>query len=543
MKHLPYLLILTLLTLIACNATPDGEKAKKVVTIDNLKKHVEYLSSDLCEGRKPFSKGAERAVEYLAQEMKSIGLKPIQGDSYLQEVPLVLSQTQCSEVMAINTPKGKLDLKHNEGFVAFSKRIEEEISIDKAELVFAGYGIVAPEYGKNDYAGIENPENKVAIVMVNDPGLGSTGHYFKGDTMTYYGRWTYKFEEGARQGLKGVLIIHEDRGAGYPFSVPVASAGSKLYVNNPDDSSYHCALEGWLSNSAARELLKQNGYDMDQLIAEAKKPDFQPFDLKSDVSVSMKNRFTYNSSPNVVGYIEGSKPNEENIVCIAHWDHLGYGKPINGDSIINGTTDNATAMAWLLETARAFKALDKQPERSIVFLVPTCEETGFHGTTYYVQNPIFPIEKTISVINLDVIPLWGANNDVTITGYGHSTLDDMVTRLAAKYNRYVMADPEAFNGMFYRSDHFPFMQQGVPAMFAKGWSDNRQHGKEWASAKIKDYWANIYHKPTDQLYPGTDNYEGLMQEVHLFFDLAYELVTTDVYPQWKPASEFANIRK
>ena len=379
--------------------------------------------------------------------------------------------------------------------------------------------------------------------MVNDPGLGSTGHYFKGDTMTYYGRWTYKFEEGARQGLKGVLIIHEDRGAGYPFSVPVASAGSKLYVNNPDDSSYHCALEGWLSNSAARELLKQNGYDMDQLIAEAKKPDFQPFDLKSDVSVSMKNRFTYNSSPNVVGYIEGSKPNEENIVCIAHWDHLGYGKPINGDSIINGTTDNATAMAWLLETARAFKALDKQPERSIVFLVPTCEETGFHGTTYYVQNPIFPIEKTISVINLDVIPLWGANNDVTITGYGHSTLDDMVTRLAAKYNRYVMADPEAFNGMFYRSDHFPFMQQGVPAMFAKGWSDNRQHGKEWASAKIKDYWANIYHKPTDQLYPETDNYEGLMQEVHLFFDLAYELVTTDVYPQWKPASEFANIRK
>lgn len=254
MKHLPYLLILTLLTLIACNATPDGEKAKKVVTIDNLKKHVEYLSSDLCEGRKPFSKGAERAVEYLAQEMKSIGLKPIQGDSYLQEVPLVLSQTQCSEVMAINTPKGKLDLKHNEGFVAFSKRIEEEISIDKAELVFAGYGIVAPEYGKNDYAGIENPENKVAIVMVNDPGLGSTGHYFKGDTMTYYGRWTYKFEEGARQGLKGVLIIHEDRGAGYPFSVPVTSAGSKLYVNNPDDSSYHCALEGWLSNSAAREL-------------------------------------------------------------------------------------------------------------------------------------------------------------------------------------------------------------------------------------------------------------------------------------------------
>lgn len=543
MKRLPYLMLMVLLALMACTATSDAEKAKKVATIDNLKKHVEYLSSDLCEGRKPFSKGAERAVDYLVQEMKSIGLKPINEDSYLQEVPLVLSQTQCSEVMTLNTPKGKFDLKHNEGFVAFSKRIEEEISIDKAGLVFAGYGIVAPEYGKNDYAGIKNPENKVAVVMVNDPGLGSTGHYFKGDTMTYYGRWTYKFEEGARQGLKGVLIIHEDRGAGYPFSVPVASASSKLYVNNPDDTSYHCALEGWLSNSAARELLKRNGYDMDQLIAEAKKPDFQPFDLKSDVSVSMKNTFTYNSSPNVVGYIEGSKKNEESIVCIAHWDHLGYGKPIDGDSIINGATDNATAMAWLLETARIFKALDKQPERGIVFLVPTCEETGFLGTNYYVANPLYPMEKTISVINLDVIPLWGSNNDVTITGYGHSTLDDMVTRLAAKYNRYVMADPEAFNGMFYRSDHFPFMQQGVPAMFAKGWSDNRKHGKEWATAKIKDYWAKTYHKPTDQLNPETDDYEGLMQEVHLFFDLAYELVTTDVYPQWKPTSEFANIRK
>lgn len=542
MKRYPYLLLLAGLLVAACSTGHDAKRAKESASINNLKKHVEYLSSDLCEGRKPFSKGAERAVNYLSEEMKAIGLKPINGDSYLQEVPLVLAQTQCSEVMSIQTPKGNLDLKHNEGFVAFSKRIEEEISIDKAELVFAGYGIVAPEYGKNDYEGIENPENKVAIVMVNDPGLGNTGHYFKGDTMTYYGRWTYKFEEGARQGLKGVLIIHEDRGAGYPFSVPVASAPSKLYVNQPDNKDYHCALEGWISNASARELLKQNGYDMDALLAEAKKPDFKPFDLASSVSVSMKNTFTYNSSPNVVGYIEGSKKNDESIVCIAHWDHLGYGKPIDGDSIINGTTDNATAMAWLLETARIFKTLDKQPERSIVFLVPTCEETGFLGTNFYVDNPIYPIDKTVAVINLDVIPLWGANNDLTITGYGHSTLDDMVTRLASNYDRYVMPDPEAFNGMFYRSDHFPFMQKGIPAIFAKGWSDNREHGKEWSSAKIKDYWANVYHKPTDQLYPETDNYDGLMQEVHLFFDLAYELVNTDVYPQWKSTSEFANKR-
>lgn len=540
MKLWFYLFLLALPWMAGCQTLDDAEQAKKVVTIDQLRKHVEYLSSDSCEGRKPFSPGADRAVRYLTQEMKSIGLKPIDGDSYLQEVPLVLSRTRCSDYMTLNTPKGKLDLQHNVGFVAFSKRLEEEIRIDEAELVFAGYGIVAPEYGKNDFAGIEQPENKVAVVIVNDPGLGSDdGHYFKGDTMTYYGRWTYKLEEGARQRLKGVLIIHEDRGAGYPWSVVTASASSKLYVNDPEGQAYHCPLEGWISNESARELLARNGHDFDELKEKAKRNDFKPFPLASTVTVSMQNRFTYNNSPNVVGYIEGTRKDAENIVCMAHWDHLGYGKPIEGDSIINGATDNATAMAWLLETARAFKQLKQQPERNLVFLIPTCEETGFLGTNYYVDHPLYPIDQTVAVINLDVIPLWGANNDVTITGYGHSSLDEMVARLATKYNRYVMPDPEAFNGMFYRSDHFPFVRKGVPAMFAKGWSDNRLHGKEWSAQKIKDYWANTYHKPTDQLHPETDNYDGLMQEVHLFFDLAYELANSDTYPQWKPGSEFA----
>ena len=521
----------------------DAENARKTATIANLKRCTEYLSSDSCQGRKPFSAGAERAVNYLSDEMKAIGLKPINGDSYLQEVPFILAETECSEVMTINTPKGEIPLKYMSDFVGFSKRIEPEIDIKNAELVFAGYGIVAPEYGKNDYAGIENPENKVAVVIVNDPGLGKTGDYFKGDIMTYYGRWMYKYEEGARQGVKGVLIIHEDRGAGYPWNVVAAGAKSKLYIDNKEDQSYYCPLEGWISNEAARELLKRNGYDLATLQEEARKPDFKPIPLQSTVNVSMQNKFTYNNSPNVVGYIEGSKKNGESIVYTAHWDHLGYGTPIEGDSIINGATDNATAMAWLLETARCFKALRQQPERSIVFLVPTCEETGFHGTIYYTEHPIFPIEKTAAVINLDVIPLWGANNDVTITGYGHSTLDDTIAGLAKKYNRYVMPDPDAFNGMFYRSDHFPFLKKGIPAMFAKGWNDNREHGKEWSAEKIKDYWANVYHKPTDQVHPETDNYDGVMQEVQLFFDLGYKLANTTDFPQWKAGSEFSNILK
>lgn len=542
MKH-TLILLLVLCLLTACSVGNDAEQAKQAATISHLKRHTEYLSSDSCQGRKPFSAGAERAVKYLADEMKTIGLQPIHGDSYLQEVPFVLSETKCSEEMTLTTPQGKLPLKYLTDFVGFSKQIVPEISIKDAELVFAGYGIVAPEYGKNDYAGIRNPGNTVAVVIVNDPGLGSTGHYFKGDTMTYYGRWMYKYEEGARQGLKGVLIIHEDRAAGYPWNVVVAGAKSKLYIDNKEDTNYYCPLEGWITGSAARELLKRNGYDLATLQEQAKKPGFKPIPLKSGVSVSMHNTFTYNNSPNVAGYIAGSKPGGESIVYTAHWDHLGYGAPIGGDSIINGATDNATAMAWLLETARCFKALKQQPERNIVFLVPTCEETGFHGTIYYTEHPVFPIEKTIAVINLDVIPLWGANNDVTITGYGHSTLDDTVAQLAKKYNRYVMPDPDSFNGMFYRSDHFPFLRKGVPAMFAKGWNDNREHGKEWSAAKIKDYWANVYHKPTDQTHPETDNYDGVMQEVHLFFDLGYELSNSSDVPQWKSGSEFGNVRK
>lgn len=540
MKRLIYTAVLAA-GLASCGTGGDNEaeEAKAVVTADLLRAHAAYLSSDECDGRKPFSAGAERAVEYLEQQMKEIGLTPIGTDgSYRQDVPLVLAAVTCDDTMRITTPQGDMSLRYLEDYTGFTKLIEPEVSIDNAELVFAGYGIVAPEYGKDDYRGLENPENKVAVVFVNDPGLGTEGTYFTGDTMTYYGRWMYKLEEGARQRLKGVLIVHDERGAGYPWSVVTAGARSKLYIDDKADTSYRCPLEGWITEAQARELLRRNGYDFDDVKERSKRPDFKPFALNSTVSTRLHNTFTYNTSPNVAGYIQGSKDNGENIVCIAHWDHLGHGKPVDGDSIINGATDNATAMAWLLGTARAFTSLKRQPERSIVFLCPTSEETGFQGTKYYVSHPIFPVDKTVAVLNLDVIPLWGENNDLTITGYGQSTLDDMMARLAEKYGRYIMPDPDAFNGMFYRSDHFAFVQQGVPAMFAKGWNDNRKHGREWSAAKIKDYWANTYHKPTDELHPDTDDYGGLLQEFQIYFDLAYELTHTDIVPQWKEGSSF-----
>lgn len=541
MKKLTCILAIATIGMTACGGGNDVEKAKKAASLEMLRQHTEAISSDSCQGRKPFSEGAERAVDYIAGQMREIGLKPVDGNSYFQPVNIVSSYTECSPEMIVKTPKEKISLKTLDDFIAFSARIEPEIEIKDAGLVFAGYGIVAPEYGKNDYAGIENPQDKVAIVIVNDPGLGSDDEtYFKGDIMTYYGRWMYKYEEAARQGLKGVLIIHETRGAGYPWSTVQATAKSKMYVESGKEE-YHCPLNGWIQFESARRLLADNGYDIDSLIERSKSPDFKPFRLQSTLSVSMRNTFDRQRSPNVIGYIPGSGNTDESIVYLAHWDHLGYGKPIDGDSIINGATDNATAIAWMLETARCFNALKEKPRRNIVFLSPTCEETGFLGTKYYVEHPLFPIGKVAAVINLDVVPLWGENNDVTITGYGNSSLDETVAELAKKQGRYVMPDPDAFNGMFYRSDHFPFVQKGIPAMFAKGWNDNREKGKEWAKEEIARYWAETYHKPTDQTHPATDDYGGLMQEVQLFFDLGYQLAQDTAYPKWNPKSEFAHI--
>ena len=538
MKRTASILIAASLGLIACG---ERDAAKRQATsIENLRTYTETLASDDFAGRDPFGPAAGKTVSYIARQMRAVGLTPYQGDSYLQPVSVVSARTECPGPMTIRTPKGEISLEWLEGYTAFSKRLEPEIEVNDARLVFAGYGIVAPEYGKDDFAGIENPEETVAVVIVNDPGLGSDDtSYFKGDEMTYYGRWRYKFEEGDRQRLRGVLIIHDDRGAGYPWSVVRASARSKMYVDDPADTTYHAPLNGWLRQDAARRLLADNGLDLDELRERAKRPDFKPVPLRSTVSAAMSNRFERRETPNVIGYIPGQT--DESVVYLGHWDHLGYGAPIDGDSIINGATDNAVAVAWMLEIARRFKETGEKPRRNVVFLSPTCEEAGLLGSEYYTLHPLFPIEKVAAVINMDVFPLWGENNDLTITGYGHSDLDARVERIARKQGRYVMPDPDAYNGMFYRSDHFPFVRRGVPAMFAKGWNDNREQGKEWARAEIDRYWAEIYHKPTDETHPGSDDYAGLAQEVDLGFELGRELAADTAYPRWNPESEFARV--
>jgi len=539
LKQIFPLVILSLL-LVSCSS---GERtvrlAREMVSVDSLRNIVEYVASDECQGRQPFTKGADRACDYIASKMMEAGLHPVNRpegevtiEDFKQYVPLVQMETGVSPTMEVSGDC-QTQLRHLEDFTAFNKRTEP-VSID-ASLVFAGYGIVAPEYGKDDFKRIENPGGKVAIVIVNDPGLGREGDYFNGSAMTYYGRWTYKFEEGFRQGLQGVLIIHDELGAGYPWSTVIAGDNAR-YGLDDESNGRGMPLEGWLSSKAARRILASSGLDVDSLLTAAREPSFSPVELNSRVKLSLSNTFTYGVSPNIVGYISGST--DECVVCTAHWDHLGIKSGIaEGDSICNGATDNGTALAWMLETARTLKAAGAVPRRSIVFIAPTTEEKGMWGTEYYVSHPLFPMEKTVAVINKDVLTLWGQCNDETVTGFGYSDMDLMLEKICKKYGRYVTPDPEASNGMFYRSDHLPFMRKGVPAMFAKGWGDSRKYGRDWSKAKINEYWRSIYHTVKDET-TDEDDYSGLKEETEIFLDFIWSLADSDYWPTWNARSEF-----
>jgi len=523
------------LCIVLCSCGMRDEGFKGTVSADNLRCTVEYLSSDSCEGRLPFTAGADRATDYIASKMHSYGLHTLTGGcniwDFKQNVPLTKIETKVTTPMVISGKYNAL-LSYLTDFTAFNNK--EGVTVADGELIFAGYGIVAPEFGKNDYAG-DDVVGKVAIVLVNDPGLGTEGNYFNGNAMTYYGRWTYKFEEGFRQGLKGVLIVHDDLGAGYPWSTVTAGAHIK-YCLSDGQQGEGLDVEGWLSAETARKILSSTGMDVDSLLAAAKEPSFRPVPINSRVTVSMSNTYTTDNSPNIVGYIPGQT--DECIVCTAHWDHLGI-KPtaVGGDSICNGATDNATAVAWLLETARVLSERKEQLRRSVVFLSPTTEELGLLGTEYYVNHPLLPMQQTVAVVNKDVLTLWGEYNDVTITGYGYSDMDSVLAIVADRYGCHLVPDPESHNGMFYRSDHLPFMRRGVPAMFAKSWSESSEHGSVWSEQKIKEYWGTIYHTVKDETSP-SDDYSGLVKETEIFLDFLLILSNSNYTPHWSPTSEF-----
>jgi len=395
-----------LICLAACNQSKpkiSDEDGLSAFNADSLKLHVAEISHDSLQGRKPFTPGETKTIAYLQKQFKAAGLEPGNGDSFIQEVPMVNIQTTAAPDMQVITSKGSFKLKGFDDYVIWTDKITDKVSFDNDKVVFAGYGVVAPEYNWDDYAGLD-VKGKIVMVMVNDPGFAAgDSSLFKGKTMTYYGRWTYKFEEAARQGAKGCLIVHTTEGASYPFTVVQNNwNASKLRLDDRGKSNSYTDINGWLSLPAAKKLIAAAGQDSTNFFSQADKKGFKPVALDLKLSTNVAVKTVFNKSYNVIGKITGSKRPDEVIIYTSHWDHLGIGKPDEtADSIYNGAFDNASGTAGLIELARAFKSMKVQPERTIILLAVTAEEQGLWGSAYYAQNPIYPTSKTVANINID----------------------------------------------------------------------------------------------------------------------------------------------
>jgi Zn-dependent M28 family amino/carboxypeptidase len=536
--------LLTSLLLVSSCKDYDLKKSEKIINTSDLAYYVRNLASDEFMGRKPFTPGETKTVNFLADELKKIGFEAAFNGSYFQKVPMVEISSQVTGNAVIKTAAGDLTLSAPDKIAVTSPKLSHEINIKGSEMVFAGFGIIAPEYDWNDYSGLD-VKGKTVVVLINDPGL-YTGDstFFKGREMTYYGRWTYKFEEAARQGAEGILIIHETEGAGYQYSIPrKSSITTRLYMQTADSNKTMCAFTGWLSGESADSLFIRIGYNVKELRIAACKKEFKGFDLKTRISLSIRNRIEFNNSTNVAGVLKGTTRSDECIVYTAHWDHFGIGEKEKGDSIYNGAVDNGTSIAWAMEIGKAFAGLKKRPLRSVVILFPTAEEQGLLGSQYYTDNPVFPMKNTVACFNNDMMLPIGKMKDVMITGYGQSDLDEMIAGAALEQDRNVIKDPNSQTGMYFRSDHFPFAKKGVPSAFARGNVISREHGRVWTSKMEQDYLNNRYHKPADNYEPEKWDLNGIAEDSRLCFSVGYRLANSDIFPEWKTGSEFRNVRK
>jgi Zn-dependent M28 family amino/carboxypeptidase len=518
-----------------------------VINKEGVLSHIKVLASDEFEGRGPGTKGEDLAINYIADQFKKIGLTPGNTDgTYFQNVPLVGITTGQDAEMGVKIGSKNLKMKFGDDFVARTVRVVEKTGFD-ADVVFVGYGVVAPEYGWDDYKGMD-VRGKVLIMLVNDPPVPDSKNpaklddkFFKGRAMTYYGRWTYKFEIAAEKGAAGVLVVHETGPAGYPWSVPKGSFTIENFdlVAN-DKNMSRVQVEGWITDAKTRELLSAAGQNFDTLKKNAARKDFKPVALNAHAKLDLNQKLRYINSHNVVAKLEGSDPKlkDEYVIYTAHWDHLGIGLPNDkGDKIYNGAADNASGCAGLIEIARAFKALPTPPRKSILFLSVTAEEKGLIGSKYYAENPIYPLEKTVANINMDGLNQWGPTRDITVVGLGNSTLDDALQQAAGEKKRVLRPDPEPEKGFYYRSDHFNFAKVGVPALDPNDGIDFIGKPAGWGQKKRDEYTENDYHKPSDEIKPDWD-LSGAVEDLRLLMTVGYRVANTDKYPEWKPGTEF-----
>lgn len=534
------------LCLSACNSGSQQEiageadsAAIKMINDSSFATRLRSIASDEFEGRKPFTNGETKVINYLKTQFSAMGLKPGNGDSYFQEVPMVEIKSTPASPLVFSGANGQVSAKYLDEFVAATRRVQDQVSLSNSPVVFAGYGIVAPEYGWNDYAGLD-VKGKTVIVMINDPGYADST-LFKGEQMTYYGRWTYKFEEAARQGAAGILIVHDTEPAAYPWTVVRSGwSKSKLQLEEKHNNMSRAIVEGWINMDIARKLLKLGGQS-EALFAAARKKGFKAVDLKVTTGLKINNTIKKSVSNNVVAVIRGTKRPAENIIYSAHWDHIGIGEAVQGDSIYNGAVDNATGVAALLEIAAAYQKAALKPERSIVFVSFTGEEQGLIGSEYYAKNPVYPTASTVADINMDMMGIAGRTKDMVVYGFGQSELEDYAAVSAKKQGRVLVPDPVPSSGLYYRSDHFNFAKVGIPSLFTGSGVDNFKNGRAWGLEQVALYTKNRYHAPQDNADAITD-YSGMVEDARLLFDMGYTLSMEKTFPAWKKGSEFKAIR-
>jgi Zn-dependent M28 family amino/carboxypeptidase len=539
-----YLLALTGFALITgCSQNnKNSEEAAKAISADEIKSHIAVLANDSLMGRKPFTAGETKTTAYIASEFKKAGLEPANNGSYFQDVPMVEITSTPSPTMEISGGKSPITLHALTDFVTSTRQELPTVELKKSPLVFAGYGVVAPEYHWNDYAGLD-VKGKTVIVLVNDPGFkNGDPTFFKGDTMTYYGRWTYKYEEAARQGAAGVIIVHQTEPASYDWSVVTNSfSGAKLYLQQKDKHLSRCKVEGWITEDAAKKLLADAGITGD-IRAVARKKDFKAIALNREITLTLNNKLKYSTSHNVIGTLKGSTKPDEYILYTAHWDHLGIGKPnAQGDSIYNGAVDNASGVAAIITVAKAFQQAKEKPQRSIVFLSVTGEEQGLLGSEYYATHPIYPLTKTVADLNMDALGNYGETKDIAITGKGQNELEDYVADLAKQDGLTIVGDRKPGAGSYYRSDHFNFAKLGVPALDINIGSQSKTHGATYGEEKEKEYNEQRYHQPADN-YSADMDATGMAQIADILYRVGTKLSNESTFPGWKPGSEFKAIR-
>lgn len=549
--NLRSMIVATVLSALAVSAYAQSRAGKIALNEDSMRAHIRYLSSDLLEGRGTGARGGELAASYLAAQMETLGLKGAGANgSFFQPVSLVGVKADPNTKLLISGRNGKDTFKFADDYVAFTGAQTEDVDVD-TDLVFVGYGINAPEQKWNDYKGdASDYRGKILVMMVNDPpATTSEPNLFGGKALTYYGRWTYKFEEAARRGAEGVILLHTDESAGYPWSVVRTSNGSWRFdiARTAGDSTPFLKVRSWVTNDTAQKIMKLAGYDLADMRTKAASRDFQPVKLNLKGKINLKSELKRVEAPNVVGILPGRDPKlrDEYVVYSAHWDHFGVGAPDKkGDTIYNGAVDNASGCAAILAIAEALSKLPpaQRPRRSSLFLFPTAEEQGLLGAEWYSRHPVVPVNKTAADVNLDSMNMLGLTRDFTPLGAERSSLEAIVEAVARERGMRVSPDSRPEQGSFYRSDHFPFAKVGVPSISLKEGDDFVGRPKGWGKQQFDAYNTQHYHQPSDEFDPNW-NYQGMIQETEIAMAIGRKIADMDQMPRFKPTDEFAKNNK